>query len=218
MPAAAALVQGRRRPDLHQPGSRPRPRRTRRRACRSCSRWWATRWAPASSEPRPARRQRDGRLQPPDRAGGEAPAGPQDARPGGPPRLAHLLRRRPQHDADDRQGARRRAAHEAGARAEGRARRRRAEAGAREGPAGDALLAPEGSNLDIPIAIIERSLAPESPPSSATALWVGYGGLVSYGPDYYAQGVQAAALVAKILRGASRRTCRSKAPTRSISR
>jgi putative tryptophan/tyrosine transport system substrate-binding protein len=35
-----------------------------------------------------------------------------------------------------------------------------------------------------------------------TALWIGYGGLMSYGPDYYAQGVQAAALVAKILRGA----------------
>ena len=35
-----------------------------------------------------------------------------------------------------------------------------------------------------------------------TALWVGHGGLVSYGPDYYAQGVQAAGLVAKILRGA----------------
>jgi putative ABC transport system substrate-binding protein len=35
-----------------------------------------------------------------------------------------------------------------------------------------------------------------------TALWVGYGGLASYGPDYYAQGVQAAGLVAKLLRGA----------------
>ena len=31
---------------------------------------------------------------------------------------------------------------------------------------------------------------------------LGYGGLISYVPDYYAQGVQAAALVAKILRGA----------------
>jgi putative ABC transport system substrate-binding protein len=36
-----------------------------------------------------------------------------------------------------------------------------------------------------------------------TALWVGHGGLISYGPDYYAQGVQAAALVAKIVRGAA---------------
>ena len=30
----------------------------------------------------------------------------------------------------------------------------------------------------------------------------GHGGLASYGPDYFAQGVQAAGLVAKILRGA----------------
>jgi len=67
----------------------------------------------------------------------------------------------------------------------------------------DAVLAPEGSNPDLPIAIIERSLALRVPAIFGTALWIGYGGLVSYGPDYYAQGVQAAALVAKILRGAS---------------
>jgi putative ABC transport system substrate-binding protein len=67
---------------------------------------------------------------------------------------------------------------------------------------GDGLLAPEGSNPDLAVAIIERSLALRVPVVFGTALWVGYGGLVSYGPDYYAQGVQAAALVAKILRGA----------------
>jgi putative ABC transport system substrate-binding protein len=66
----------------------------------------------------------------------------------------------------------------------------------------DAVLAPEGSNPDLTIAIIERSLALRVPVIFGTALWVGYGGLVSYGPDYYAQGVQAAALVARILRGA----------------
>jgi len=66
----------------------------------------------------------------------------------------------------------------------------------------DAVLAPEGSNPDLTIAIIERSLALRVPVVFGTALWVGYGGLMSYGPDYYAQGVQAAALVAKILRGA----------------
>jgi len=66
----------------------------------------------------------------------------------------------------------------------------------------DALLAPEGSNPDLAIAIIERSLALRVPAVFGTALWVGYGGLMSYGPDYYAQGVQAAALVAEILRGA----------------
>jgi len=66
----------------------------------------------------------------------------------------------------------------------------------------DAVLAPEGSNPDLTIAIIEQSLALRVPAVFGTALWIGYGGLMSYGPDYYAQGVQAAALVAKILRGA----------------
>ncbi len=66
----------------------------------------------------------------------------------------------------------------------------------------DAMLAPEGSNPDLTIAIIERSLALRVPAVFATALWIGYGGLISYGPDYHAQGVQAASLVAKILRGA----------------
>jgi putative ABC transport system substrate-binding protein len=67
---------------------------------------------------------------------------------------------------------------------------------------GDSLLAPDSSNPDLAIAIIERSLALRLPAVFGTALWVGYGGLMSYGPDYYAQGVQAATLVAKILRGA----------------
>ena len=71
----------------------------------------------------------------------------------------------------------------------------------REVRRGDAVLAPEGSNPDLAIAIIEQSLALRIPAVFGTALWVGYGGLMSYGPDYYAQGVQAAALVAKILRG-----------------
>jgi putative ABC transport system substrate-binding protein len=66
----------------------------------------------------------------------------------------------------------------------------------------DALLALEGSSPDLAIAIIEQSLALRVPAVFGTALWVGYGGLMSYGPDYYAQGVQAAALVTKIRRGA----------------
>jgi putative ABC transport system substrate-binding protein len=66
----------------------------------------------------------------------------------------------------------------------------------------DAIFAPEGSNPDLAVAIIEQSLAMRVPAMFGTALWVGYGGLVSYGPDYYAQGIQAAAIVAKILRGA----------------
>jgi putative ABC transport system substrate-binding protein len=75
-------------------------------------------------------------------------------------------------------------------------------AGLRELRRGDAVLAPEGSNPDLAVALIERSLALRVPVVFGTALWVGYGGLISYGPDYYAQGVQAAGLVAKILGGA----------------
>jgi putative ABC transport system substrate-binding protein len=72
----------------------------------------------------------------------------------------------------------------------------------REARRGDALLAPETSNLDIPTAILQTSLASRVPAVFTTALWVGHGGLASYGPDYYAQGVQGAELVARILRGA----------------
>jgi putative ABC transport system substrate-binding protein len=67
---------------------------------------------------------------------------------------------------------------------------------------GDGLLAPEIATLDIPVAILEASLKSRAPAVFTTALWVGHGGLVSYGPDYYAQGVQAAGVVGKILRGA----------------
>ena len=67
---------------------------------------------------------------------------------------------------------------------------------------GDGLLAPEIATLDVPVAILNASLKSRIPAVFTTALWVGHGGLVSYGPDYYAQGVQAAGLVAKILRGA----------------
>jgi putative ABC transport system substrate-binding protein len=61
---------------------------------------------------------------------------------------------------------------------------------------GDALLPP-----DIAV-MLEVSLSSRVPAVFPAALWVGNGGLVSYGPDYHAQGVQAARLVAKILRGA----------------
>ena len=67
---------------------------------------------------------------------------------------------------------------------------------------GDALLPPDIATMDIPAVILEASLAARIPAVFPAALWVGQGGLVSYGPDYYAQGVQAARLVAKILRGA----------------
>jgi putative ABC transport system substrate-binding protein len=48
---------------------------------------------------------------------------------------------------------------------------------------------------------LQTSLTARIPAVFTTALWVGHGGLVSYGPDYYAHGFQAARLVASILRG-----------------
>jgi putative ABC transport system substrate-binding protein len=75
----------------------------------------------------------------------------------------------------------------------------------REMRRGDALLVPEGSNPDLTAAIIEQARVVRAPAIFGTALWVGYGGLVSYGPDYYAQGIQAAGLVAKIVHGAQPR-------------
>jgi putative ABC transport system substrate-binding protein len=67
---------------------------------------------------------------------------------------------------------------------------------------GDALLAPDQDGFDIGAAILEKSLDARIPAVFPSALWIEHGGLVSYGPDYYAQGLQAARLVAKILRGA----------------
>lgn len=67
---------------------------------------------------------------------------------------------------------------------------------------GEALLTPDIATMDIPAVILEASLGSRIPAVFPASLWVGYGGLVSYGPDYYAQGVQASRLVAKILRGA----------------
>lgn len=67
---------------------------------------------------------------------------------------------------------------------------------------GDGLLAPGVGTLDIPAALLEVSMSSRIPAVFATSLWVGHGGLASYGPDYHAEGVQAARPVAKILRGA----------------
>jgi len=67
---------------------------------------------------------------------------------------------------------------------------------------GDAILPPDSGALDIPAALLEASVSSRIPAVFATSLWVGHGGLASYGPDYHAEGVQAARLAAKILRGA----------------
>jgi putative ABC transport system substrate-binding protein len=66
---------------------------------------------------------------------------------------------------------------------------------------GDALLAPDIATMDIPAVMLEVSLTSRIPVVFSAELWVSHGGLVSYGADYRAQGVQAARLVAKILRG-----------------
>jgi putative ABC transport system substrate-binding protein len=66
---------------------------------------------------------------------------------------------------------------------------------------GDALMAPDQDGFDISASILDRSLAAHIPAVFPSSLWIEHGGLVSYGPDYYAQGVQAARLVIKILRG-----------------
>ena len=65
----------------------------------------------------------------------------------------------------------------------------------------DGLLSPETDALDIPTAILDKSLKSRVPAVFATAHWVARGGLVSYGPDLYAQGVQAAGIVARVLHG-----------------
>jgi putative tryptophan/tyrosine transport system substrate-binding protein len=67
---------------------------------------------------------------------------------------------------------------------------------------GDALLVPDVAMMDMSAVLLETSLARRVPAVFSSELWVSHGGLVSYGADYRAQGVQAARLVGKILRGA----------------
>lgn len=67
---------------------------------------------------------------------------------------------------------------------------------------GDALLAPDRGRLDVPGSLLDLSLAMRIPAVFTASFYVGYGGLASYGADYYAEGFQAARLVARILRGA----------------
>jgi putative ABC transport system substrate-binding protein len=67
---------------------------------------------------------------------------------------------------------------------------------------GDALLVPDTGAMDIAATLLEASLARRLPAVFSSELWVSHGGLLSYGADYRAQGVQAARLVGKLLRGA----------------
>lgn len=67
---------------------------------------------------------------------------------------------------------------------------------------GEGLLALGGPGLDINGQVLETSLSARVPAIFPAAFWVNFGALASYGSDYYAEGVQAARLVAKILQGA----------------
>ncbi len=72
----------------------------------------------------------------------------------------------------------------------------------RELRAGDGMLPPDLPRLEIPGKMLETSLARRIPAVFPTTLWIRQGALASYGSDHYWEGVQAAALVAKILKGA----------------
>jgi len=66
----------------------------------------------------------------------------------------------------------------------------------------DGLLTPRCCVLNIPGLILEVAHQKALPTMFGQAFWVQSGALASYGPDYYASGVQAARLVDKILKGA----------------
>ncbi len=68
--------------------------------------------------------------------------------------------------------------------------------------AGDGLLPPAARTLNIPGLILDLVLFNRVPAVFDSAFWVQAGGLVSYGSEESADAVQAARLVAKILRGA----------------
>lgn len=71
----------------------------------------------------------------------------------------------------------------------------------REIKRGDGVLSPSSNTLDIPVAILEAQIGQRFPAIYPSAIWASHGALASYGPDFRAQGVQAARLVAKLLRG-----------------
>jgi putative ABC transport system substrate-binding protein len=66
----------------------------------------------------------------------------------------------------------------------------------------DVLLAPATLNLNITELILNLNLYVVAPAIFPSSLWVQAGGVASYGVDNYAEAVQGARLVAKILRGA----------------
>jgi putative ABC transport system substrate-binding protein len=91
-------------------------------------------------------------------------------------------------------------------------------------PPGDGLFAPFNPYLDVPGLMLVASLSARLPVIYPSAFWVraitpgsterGLGGLASYGSDYEAEGMQAARLVAKLLRGAKPREVPVEATTK----
>lgn len=67
---------------------------------------------------------------------------------------------------------------------------------------GDGLLVPTAVALNIPGVMLDLERASRVPAVAHSAFWVRAGNVVGYGSDHHADGVQAARLVAKILRGA----------------
>jgi putative ABC transport system substrate-binding protein len=67
---------------------------------------------------------------------------------------------------------------------------------------GDGLLPPPALAMNIPGLILDLERGARVPAVFFNTFWVQAGALVSYGSDLYAEGVQAARLVAKILKGA----------------
>jgi putative ABC transport system substrate-binding protein len=66
---------------------------------------------------------------------------------------------------------------------------------------GDGLLSPPSVTMNIPAVILDLELMSRWPALFYNTFWSQAGALVSYGSDPYAEGVQAARLVARILRG-----------------
>jgi putative tryptophan/tyrosine transport system substrate-binding protein len=66
----------------------------------------------------------------------------------------------------------------------------------------DVILAPATVNLNIMELVLNLNLYGVAPAIFPWSFWVQAGGAASYGADLYAEGVQAARLLAKILRGA----------------
>lgn len=67
---------------------------------------------------------------------------------------------------------------------------------------GDGVLSPAARTLNIPGLVLDLTLFSRVPAVFDSALWVQAGGLVSYGSEEKGDALQAARLVAKILRGA----------------